>query len=130
MLSGVILVHADCITIFEAVHIESPTVLLQWNSVNASVSECPENVRYIVSYRCCSDGNWTRKNTTNTFLEFQLDEKSCQLEKIAVFSVQVEGNNSYRYVTVNLQNKTGTKVSYRRCSIIIVHAPIKYILAL
>ena len=106
-MSGHILVRAECITIFEAVLVEGSRIQLQWNNVSTSTSECPENPRYIVSHRCCSDANWNPTSTANILMEFQLDEKSCA-NKLAVFSIRVEGSNTYRYVTVNLQNKTGT----------------------
>ena len=108
ILPGPILVHLDCTTIFEVVFIESPTIELQWDPVNTSVPECPNNdIHYCVSYRCCNDTSWKRTKTANTSIEFQLSEGKCQIDKQVVFSVQIEGSNSYRYVTVNLQNITG-----------------------
>ena len=101
----------ECNTRFVEVFITSHTLQLQWNPINASALECPDNVQYGVSYRCCSDTSWQPTTCTGkTSIEFQLSEIGCEIENRAVFSVRVEGSNSVnRHVEVDFQNDTGMK---------------------
>ena len=101
----------ECNTRFVEVFITKHTFQLQWDPISASARECPDNVRYGVSYRCCSDTSWQPTTcTANTSIEFQLSEINCGIESRAVFSVRVEGSNSInRHVEVDFQNGTGMK---------------------
>ena len=98
----------ECDTRFTEVFIARPTIQLQWEAVNTSVPECPDDVQYCVSYRCCNDT--TRQPprcTANTFIEFQLSDVGCEMENEGVFSVQVQGSERTNNVAVNFLDKTG-----------------------
>ena len=100
----------ECNTTFQAVVLENYTIQLQWDPVRANLPECPPNLQYCVSYRCCSDMSWQMTTcTTNTAIKFQLNKKQCENENKAVYSVKVEGSNYHRYMTMNLENYTGMK---------------------
>lgn len=103
----------ECNTTFVGVFIESFTLKLQWNPVDASAPECPGNVQYCVSYRCCRATSLQLIGcTANTSIVIQLNdsERECGVEKLAVFSVQVQGSNYHSNMTVNVENSTGMKV--------------------
>ena len=103
----------ECNTTFVGVFIENSTVHLQWYPVDASAPECPENVQYCVSYRCCRATSWyLTRCTGNISIEIQLNvsERGCEIENSVVFSVQVLGSNYLSSMTVNLDSNTGLKV--------------------
>ena len=91
--------------------IENPTIQLQWNPVNTSAPECPDNAWYNVSYRNCNDMTLhLTECTANTSITFHLDKEEFGTENYALFSVQVEGSNYLTSkMTVNLENNTGTR---------------------
>ena len=93
------------------VFIENPEIELQWSPINASAPECPDNARYNVSYRNCSDMTlYLTESTANTSITFHLDEEEFGTENYPLFSVQVEGSNHRSSnMTVNLENNTGTR---------------------
>ena len=95
----------SCRTMFVGVFIKKPTIQLQWNPVNKSAPKCPNKVQY-VSYRGCNGTSWNEtKSTTNTSIEFQLNEN--EIKNLVYFSVQVSGSNYSSHLTVNLENNTG-----------------------
>ena len=107
----------ECNTTFVAAVIESPIIQLQWNPVNPSAPECPDNVTYCVSYRCCNDTNWKQTNCTpHTSIKFEVNLEGCEVKDQAVFSVQVEGTEVIKSLTVNLENNTGIKVNTISCT--------------
>ena len=76
-----------------------------------SAPECPDDVQYCVSYRCCSDTTWNQTTcTANTFIELQLSDVRCEMENETGFSVEIEGSNYISNVTVTLQENTGIRI--------------------
>lgn len=96
------------------VFIESPTVQLQWEAVNTSALECPDDVMYCVSYRCCNDSTWQLLLcTANTSIELQLNDTGCEGSNEVVFAIKVNESKRTSYVTVNLEKNTGMKSNYK-----------------